>query len=144
MPIAAIGLGLGTAIAGGAAAGATVYGTRSAGKANRRASDITARANSDALAYQREQDALRKSEYDREQEEARRRWDTEETFRQREYGAREEERLAKEARAVPYRQASQAALARMGDLLQRGQVSPGAHQFMRAPAPMTLGALVKR
>lgn len=144
MPIAAIGLGLGTALAGGAAAGATVYGSRSAGKANRRASDITARSNQDALAYQRDQDAIRRSDYDREQTERRRQWDIDEAFRQREYAAREEERLAKDARAVPYRQASQAALARMGDLIQRGQVSPGAQQFMRTPAPMTLGALVKR
>ncbi len=52
MPLAAIGIGLGTAIAGGAAAGATVYGAHKAAASNREAADIGAQSQKDSSAAQ--------------------------------------------------------------------------------------------
>ena len=54
MPIAAIGVGLGTAIAGGAAAGATLAGAKMQSNASRRASDVQSQYADRALAHQME------------------------------------------------------------------------------------------
>lgn len=66
MPIAAIGLGLGTAIAGAAAGGASIYGAHKTSSAANRAADLTTQAANhgadlqkqaadDALAFQKSQ-----------------------------------------------------------------------------------------
>lgn len=78
MPLAAIGIGLGTALAGGAAAGAGIYSAKkqaSAAKsataaqvqASNRAAEIEAQAAREALAFQKEQEATRKAEFEKAQ-----------------------------------------------------------------------------
>ncbi len=52
MPLAGIGIGLGTALAGGAAAGATIYGAKKSASSNTQAADIAAKAQADASAAQ--------------------------------------------------------------------------------------------
>lgn len=67
MPIAAIGVGLGTAIAGGAAAGATIYGAHKTASAAKDAANISAKGADDALAFEREQLDMQKQQWDAEQ-----------------------------------------------------------------------------
>jgi hypothetical protein len=59
MPLPAIGIGLGTALAGAATGAATIYGARAQANASRRAGDIQATAADRALAYEREREAMR-------------------------------------------------------------------------------------
>lgn len=68
-------------IAGGASAGSSIYGAKKQSSAAKRASDIQAKADADALAYAKEQDALSRQDYQ-----------------------------AHEARMLPFRQAGQGAL----------------------------------
>lgn len=140
MPIAAIGMGLGTALAGAAAGGATIYASKAAGGAAKRASAIQSRSDDQALQFAREQDA-----------DARKQWEADQAFKKAQFDAAEEERLyrrrrldEREARAQPYRDASLAALARMPALMgpqgQGGWRSPS--QMGRVPAG-TLGELAR-
>ncbi len=66
---------LGTAIAGGAAAGATVYGSKKASQANQAAAKATADAAAKADAFQRQQDAENRAEEARQAAEDKRRYD---------------------------------------------------------------------
>lgn len=119
------------AIASAIAGGASIYGSRQAANASRRASQIQSRADAEAMQYQREQDA-----------EARRRWEVEQANQKAQFDAAEEERLytrrqrdEREARLVPLRQQSAAAMGRLGDLLTRGQSS------WRSPSQVGRGTL---
>ena len=104
---------LGTAIAGGAAAGATVYGSKKAEQSAKRASQASERGDMAAMEEAR-----------LEREEGKRQFDAMEAQKAREFAASEEERVytrrlqeEKEARQAPYRQASAAALGNLGKML---------------------------
>jgi hypothetical protein len=86
------------AIVGAASAGASIYGSRQAANANRRATQVQDTSNREAIAFAREQEQRRQQEYDREQAEARAAWD------------------AQEARRAPYRETSQRALMSLAQL----------------------------
>lgn len=97
----------------GVGTGSTFMGNRSQGRANDRASRYQAEADQRAYELEVARDA-----------EARRRWEAEQEQRAREVAAQEEERQyrrrleeEREARQAPYRQASQQALTRLGDLI---------------------------
>lgn len=122
---AAAGGGMaGQVIGAGINAGFQYAGNRAQAGAANRAAATSDRAAADALAYQRERDA-----------ELRAQWEAEQKFRADQWAAQEEERrfaradaerrqrLEDEAdrRREPYRQASAAALGRLGDLIGRGQ-----------------------
>lgn len=64
MPVAAIGIGLGTAIAGGAAAGATIYGSRQASRSDREAARIEQEAARRAEQEAREERDYQRAQYD--------------------------------------------------------------------------------
>lgn len=113
MPAVLASTMLGTAIAGGAAAGATIYGSKKQTQSAKRAQDI--QSTSDAAAIE---------EARLEREEAKRQFDISEANRQREIAAAEEERAynrrlqeEREARQAPYRAASAAALGNLGKML---------------------------
>lgn len=93
-----IGTGMGLLIGGLAAGGASAYGAHRASKANEKAAEISDKANTEALAFEREKEATRKAEWDRMMAEEEARWDA------------EQERLA------PYRAASEGALAQLVSL----------------------------
>lgn len=143
-----------TLIGGAGAAVATVASSRSQSGANRRATATQARGTADTLAFEREREATRRAEYDREQAESRTRWEAEERGRAETFVASEEDRLFRrglderrvrledeqEARRVPYRQASQQALKRLGDLIGlNGRPAPtpwlSSSNAGRAPRP---------
>lgn len=67
MPAVPIGMGLATLIAGGAAAGATVAGAKMASGAANRASRTEAEAADKALAFEREQAAIERGDYEARQ-----------------------------------------------------------------------------
>lgn len=117
MPVAAIGIGLGTALAGGAAAGATIYGAKSQGGAAKRAADVQAKSNAEALAFQREQDAEQRRQFDQQQAEAKAQWDAQQAFQERQFGASEEERLYGRAEQDARNRRRNAGLLKLGDLL---------------------------
>ena len=107
-------------IGAGAAGGASVYGSKKAGQSAKRASQVTERADMAAMEEAR-----------LEREEAKRQFDAQEAQRAKEFAAAEEERVyrrtqddyqqqlvrEKEARQIPYRQASAAALGNLGKML---------------------------
>ncbi len=93
---AAVAVPLITGAIGGAA---TITGAKMASSANKRATEAQAKANADATALAQQQEATRKSEYDAQVAEQKRQFDI------------------TEQNKLPYRQASQAALMKLGDLL---------------------------
>lgn len=100
-------------IAGGAAAGGTVYGARRAGQSADRAARYQSDADERAFQIEQERDA-----------EAKRQWEATEAQKAREFAAAEEERAynrrlqeEREARQAPYRAASAAALGNLGQIL---------------------------
>lgn len=124
MPAAIAVPAIASVIAGGTAAGATIYGSRKAGQSARRASEIQSKSDDAALQFERERDA-----------EAKRQWEAQQQFEQQKYAAQEEQRLhdraladQAEARRAPYRAASQAALQSLAQRL-------GLHFDMPASAP---------
>lgn len=136
MPAVLASTMLGTAIAGGAAAGATIYGSKKAGQSAKRASQVQQQADNAAMEEARQQ-----------RNEEKRQFDATEAHRQREFAASEEERAytrrmheEREARQAPYRQASAAALGNLGQILgidmsqqQAAMTSP--RQFPPGGAP---------
>ena len=113
MPIAAIAPAVAALIGGGAAAGASVYGAKRAGASADRSARYTADADRMAMEEARAQ-----------REEDARRWAAEQEFQRQQWAAQEEERAygrrlqeEREARQAPYRQASQAALGNLGQML---------------------------
>src|SRR3990167_174372 len=87
-----------TLIGGAGAAVATVASSRSQSGANRRATATQARGTADTLAFEREREATRRAEYDREQAESRTRWEAEERGRAGAFVASEEERPVRRGR----------------------------------------------
>lgn len=142
------------AIAGGASVATGVIGSRAQSGANRRASTMQAKSDADALAFQREQEAQRRREFELTEGEARRRWDAEQAIAEEERSYARRLQDEREARMAPRRAASQAALMRMGDLLgipfdaRTPNVAPPtvapAGAGVREPAnhPMTMGRLL--
>lgn len=139
---AAVAIPLVTAAIG---AGTTVYGARSAGKSARRASNVQATSDAAALEDARAQ-----------REEAKRQFDAQQAQQAKEFAASEEQRVfdrqqaefarqnteyqqqllrEREQRAAPYRQLSQQAVGRLGDLLGLSRGMP-----MASPAPMQGGS----
>ncbi len=108
---------LGTAIAGAAGAGATIYGAKSQGGAAKRAADVQAKSNAEALAFQREQDAEQRRQFDQQQAEAKAQWDAQQAFQERQFGASEEERLYGRAEQDARNRRRNAGLLKLGDLL---------------------------
>lgn len=95
------------------AAGATTTGAVISAKSGTKSRQLQARTDDAALAEQQTRDA-----------EAKRQFDASQAFEVQKFAASEEQRLhdrsladAQEARRAPYRAASQAALARLGDML---------------------------
>ncbi len=111
MPVAAIGLGLGTAIAGAGAAGATAYGAHKASSASDKAGRIQGESDARAFALEQQRD-----------EEERRRWNAEHDFMRRQWDAQE-------ARLAPYRAAGAQAIGRLS-----GLVSPEGQRQWRSPS----------
>lgn len=106
MPAAIAVPAIATAIAGGVTAAAGIVGSHKAATANRRAGEIQARSNTEAIAFAREQEAARQREWQAEQarlaqQEARARADWE----------------AQEARKAPARQLSRGALIQMSRMI---------------------------
>lgn len=138
LAIAGVPAMLGSVAAGGVAAGATVYGSKKASAASRRASDVTDRANRAAEEDLRAQ-----------REEERRRWEAEQEQAAREFAALEEERRytrekdeyeqrlkqEREARMAPYRQMSAQALGSLGQMLGLGRP-----QGAPMPSPRSVGS----
>lgn len=137
---AAVAIPLVTAAVG---ASATAYGAHSAGKSARRAADVTAKADTDTLALERERDA-----------EARRQWEADQQQKAKEFAAAEEERAfarqqaeiaaadrayqqqllrEREQRAAPYRAMSQQALGNLGSLLGIDMSGSALAQNLSAP-----------
>lgn len=113
---------VGFAIAGIAGAVASGVAARSASRASRAATQAQTTSTGAALQFEREREA-----------EAQRQFDAEEAFRESQFAAQEEQRLyerrlqeEREARAAPYRQASQDALQQLRDFfdLPRGAAPP--------------------
>lgn len=123
-------------IAAGASGGAAVAGARSASGSARRAADVTDRSNRAV-----EEDTRLQREEDR------RRWEAEQVQAQQDRAAQEEERAyrrsqddytrrlqeEREARQAPYRQASQAALGNLGQLLGIDMSGTPLNQSLSAP-----------
>lgn len=126
MPIAAIGIGLGTAIGGAATAGAMVYGAHKQSSAARKAGDQQARAIEQQLQFERENELRRREEYDRAEAERKAQWD------------------AEQSRRAPYRAAADAILRRrMG---QMGLELPPERQqpvYQPQPYPPSGGPVVQ-
>lgn len=121
---------VGAAIVG---AGTQLVSHSISSKANERAQLDQRRAADEAMRLERERDA-----------EARRQWEAEQAQRKLEWDRMEQDRLARETRLTPYRQASAAALGRLGDLL-----GPQGQSAWRSPSQVgrstgTLGALAGR
>ena len=107
-------------IGAGVDAATSIYGAHKAGSAEERALKSQEDATADAMELERDQMA-----------EDKRRWDRDEAFRAEQWAASEEDRLfrlaldryqqellvARDARAQPYREASRAAMGRLGDIL---------------------------
>lgn len=136
MPLAAIGIGLGTAIAGGAAAGATVYGAHKTASAATKAAGISAKGADQALAFEREQAAEDRRRYDQQQTMQRQQWD------------------AEQQRRAPYRAAAASILSRRTGIPTEpyqptfapktlGQLA-GPQAGPRPSNPNTLGALAQQ
>lgn len=120
MPAAIAVPAIASVIAGGTAAGATIYGSRKAGQSARRAQTIQSKSDDVSLQFERERDA-----------EARRQWEAQQQFQAKQFAAQEEERLnarkiadynqrlaeERETRRAPYRAASQAALQSLAERL---------------------------
>jgi len=121
MPLAAIGVGLGTAIAGAAAGGATIYGAHQQSSATRKASDIAAKGNADTIAFEREQAAEDKRRYDQQTAAERAQYE------------------ATEARRAPYRAASAMILSRRTGL----PYEPYQPQPYQPPTFKTVGELAR-
>ena len=141
-------------ITAGIGAGTHYAGARSASRSNRRAMASQERGIQDQLRFEEDKEKTRRAEYDREQAESRTRWEAEERARAETFAASEEDRLFRrglderrvrledeqEARRVPYRQASQQALKRLGDLIGlNGRPAPtpwlSSSNAGRAPRP---------
>lgn len=129
MPAAIAVPAIASVIAGGAAAGATVYGSRQASRGARRAQDIQSRADAAAMEEARQQ-----------REEDRRRWEAEQEMQRQQWAAQEEERAyhrrlaeEREARAAPYRAASAAALGNLGRMLGIDLSQTPLNQSLTAP-----------
>lgn len=127
LPVATL---IGSAVAGGA----TAYGVHSSGSSAKRAAGIQATSDAAALEDARQQ-----------REEAKRQFDAQQAQQAKEFAAAEEERAyarqkdeynqrllqEREQRAAPYRQLSQQAVGRLGDLLGLSRGMP-----LASPAPM--------
>lgn len=144
---------VGGLIGAGVGAVANIFGSKKQASASNRAAAISSKTNTDALAYQREQDAIQKQQFDAQQAEARRQWDIQQANLQLQQQQANDDRSraialqdAKESRAVPYRQASQKALLTIGSLLNSGAATPGISAFQRpqVQAPLPISALMPR
>lgn len=138
LAIAGVPAMLGTAAAGGVAAGATIYGSKKASAASNRAANVTDRANRAAEEESRAQ-----------REEERRRWEAEQEQAAREFAALEEERRytrekdeyeqrlkqEREARMAPYRAMSAQALGSLGHMLGFRPPAPA-----QTPQPRPVGS----
>lgn len=101
------------AVGTGAATGASLYGAHKQSQSANRAQQIQSNTDAETIRLERERDA-----------EAKRQWDTEQAFQQQQFAAQEDDRLfnrrlleQRDARAEPYRQASAAAVGRLGQML---------------------------
>ena len=142
-------------IGGGAAVGTGVMASRAQSGASRRATAAQRDSNTQALDFERQRMAEEQRRWEAEQaymrqrdDEMRRQWDTQQGFERDRFAASEEDRgfhrrllEEREARAVPYRQASLGALARLPGLTGSGQTA------WRSPSNMgraSLGDLARR
>lgn len=122
------------AASSGIGAAANVYGSKKQSQAANRAADVQSRADAAALEDARAQ-----------REEAKRQFDAQQAQQAKEFAAAEEERAyarqkdeynqrllqEREQRAAPYRQLSQQAVGRLGDLLGLSRGMP-----LASPAPI--------
>ncbi len=92
------GMAIATLVGGGAAAGASIYGAKKASKASEKAAEISDQASREAIAFEREKEARRQTEWDRMMAEEEARW------------------YAEQERLAPYRAASEGALAQLVSL----------------------------
>jgi hypothetical protein len=109
-----------------------IYANRQMSSANRDALAYQERANAEAMAFEREQMAESRRQFDQQQAAAERAHAADERFRGEQFASTEEERLyrrrledEREARRAPYRQASLEALGRLPGVLASGRTSPG-------------------
>jgi len=112
-------------ISGAASAGSSIYGAKKAGDANKRATDLQAKSDAEAMAFERQR-----------YEDEKKYRDTLMAFERERYGSdREDTRFnqaqtlfnrglveAREQRLVPYREAGVDSLTRLSDLLGPGQM----------------------
>lgn len=117
MPIAAIGVGLGTAISGSAAAGATVYGAQKQSSAATKAGNITANSAAEALAYQKQQDAIERQQYLDEQTYTRQQDERDRAFRDQQAAWTQQQRQGTLDRLAPYRDFGQQGMSKLAALL---------------------------
>lgn len=112
MPVG-LTLGMGTAIAGIAAGGATVYGATKQAGAAKRAGDLQSRAADRALEYEKQQDAIKNAQYLEERGRSWRNEDEDRMLSRARYDAREE-------RLSPYRDLGSQSVATLARLLGSG------------------------
>lgn len=145
-----IGIGLGMLLAGAIGGGTAIAGAKIQSKAAKRAGAEAAKANEDALAFEREQADRDEREFIETQRENTRRYEQARAEEQRRYitemtridrlEAKEEARFqGEEKRKEPYRQASKAAMAdiarRAGIILRpSGPPEAGPPEETRLPA----------
>lgn len=126
MPIAAIGIGLGTALAGGASAGAMVYGAHKQSSAQNKAAKIEDQYAREALAFEKERDAYQRRQYE---EERARNWGIENEDRSR----RIVEEDARRGRLAPFQQFGAGGVSALSSMLAVPGQAP-----MQAPASQPL------
>jgi hypothetical protein len=110
----------------------SIYANRKNAQANQQAMSVQERANAEAMAFEREQMAEQRRQFDIQQAAAKEALAAQNKFEADKWAASEEERLydrrlrdERETRRAPYRQASADALGRIPGLLASGRTSPG-------------------
>lgn len=147
------------AASAGATAAAGIYGANKQSKANKDAAGASLQSNREALAWEREQDALNRAQYGETEAQNRRRWDIEADRDERRYVLNRGDSLRGERRDVdmynaesrrrqPYRDVSVASLndlaARAGLNVRATAGTTVANNTPSAPPPATMADLLAK
>lgn len=113
-----------TLIEGASAGAATIYGATKQSGAAKRASQIEDKTAADTIAFEREKEATRKAEFDRQQAEAEKQWQAQQAQARQQFDLDLNDRTfnrnvtaTREANLAPYRSAGHAALQSLGSML---------------------------